>query len=103
MSNEPIKTETIESCIINMLAPGSTKKNTEIKLINENDKQHFILIHSNPVASPELKDIELEVKERIEIGPLYNTHETKVKVKNGIITVTVPVNTEKVKIIEIEE
>lgn len=102
-----IRTETLEACTINVLAPGASKNCTKIRLIKDSgkkdDAEHSILIEVDPITSPELKDVDLKISDRINIDRRYDTNKIKAIVKKGIVTIEIKIDSEKVKTINIEE
>lgn len=105
MSNYILK-ETIDIFIINVLAPGATKKTTKIRILKGQEKDiPSLRIECNPITTPELESVDLNVVEEFDVPLRFDPYHKDVRatVKTGIITVSIPVNTDKVKTIKIDE
>ena len=99
-----IQQKDLESMTINVLAPGASKKTTKIRLLNgEPQDLPSILIEANPITEPELENADLTIKETFHIEKRYDVSRIIAKVKNGIITISIPVDKRKVQTIEIED
>ena len=94
-----VSVQSLDSATFVVLAPGANKSNTKIKV---DKKENCIKIESKPTIDPKEIEVDLDVKETLHVDNLYDVQTTHALIKDGIITLTIKVSSERISTIKAE-